>query len=612
MTFFLKLSIKNKLMVIILSVALPVVFIGFTINGFRVFTSFRSQMKNEAMMSAKLVSEYCITPLDFGYNDEAEDILSKLEARPEIFNGYLFDEDGSLFASYNKIEAVTPPSIPINDNYSKFEENWLHVFRTIKFNNKKKGTIYLRVSTAKLAKDLRHNLIELMFFGTGLIIIAYFLALRLQRVISRPILTLADTTEQISKEADYSIRVRKVGDDEIGTLYNSFNNMLEQIHIREIERDKAEEEKARLNEIIENTSDLVSLALPDTSLLYMNYAGREMLGWNEIDDIGDKSIAKVHTAWAFELVENEGIPAAIKNGVWHGETAIIASDGKEIPVLQVIMSHKLPTGELMYLSTIMRDITERKQAESEIRMLNADLEKRVKVRTEELEFANNELRQFAYAVSHDLKAPLRAVNQLATWISEDYYDSIDEDGQEQLKLLCSRVARMDHLIEGILQYSRLGRTQENEELLNLNELVEDVIESLAPPEHVTVNILSDLPTIKKDRARFGQVFQNLISNAIDCIEKPTGVIEIKCVESGAEWTFSVADNGPGIEEKHFERIFKIFQTLRPRDEKESTGIGLTLVKRIVELYSGKIWLDSEVGKGSTFFFTIPRNDKQAQ
>jgi signal transduction histidine kinase len=224
----------------------------------------------------------------------------------------------------------------------------------------------------------------------------------------------------------------------------------------------------------------------------------------------------------------------------------------------------------------------------------------------ELESVNQELKDFAYIASHDLKAPLRAIKTLADWISTDYADKIDQDGQEQLKLLRQRVDRMHNLIDGILQYSRVGRVRERLVEVELNKLLPEIIDILAPPANIKITVETELPTVKCEETRITQVFQNLLSNAVKYMDKPEGLIKVGCSEEGEFWKFSVADNGPGIEKKHWERIFKIFQTLVPRDEFESTGIGLTVVKKIVEIYDGKIWLDSEVGKGTTFFFTFPK------
>ncbi len=246
------------------------------------------------------------------------------------------------------------------------------------------------------------------------------------------------------------------------------------------------------------------------------------------------------------------------------------------------------------LISLKIEVFKRKQAEQK----QAEL-------LEQVEKANQDLKEFAYVTSHDLKAPLRGISSLAKWISEDYGDKFDEEGKKQIDMLLSRVNRMHNLIDGILQYSRVGRIKEKIVKINLNKLVPDVIDTLSPPANISVRIGNELPVVEFEETRIIQVFQNLISNAIKYINKPQGLVEIGCVEESGFWKFSVKDNGCGIEQKHFEKIFQIFQTLAPRDEFESTGVGLTVAKKIVELYGGRIWLESEIGIGTTFFFTLP-------
>ncbi|MBI5637274.1 MAG: PAS domain S-box protein [Nitrospinae bacterium] len=244
---------------------------------------------------------------------------------------------------------------------------------------------------------------------------------------------------------------------------------------------------------------------------------------------------------------------------------------------------------------IMEDISERKGREQEREAF-----------IEALNRSNEELKEFAYIVSHDLKAPLRAIGSLAEWISHDYADKLDEEGRENLALLLGRTKRMNALIEGILRYSRLGRLKPERDNLDANRIAGLVIGALAPPENITVRVEGTLPTVVYDRTHLEQLFQNLISNAIKHLGKPTGEVVISCRDADAMWEFCVRDTGQGIEEKHHERIFKIFQSLKPRDELESTGIGLTLVKKIVENNGGTVWITSAVGSGSEFHFTIPK------
>jgi PAS domain S-box-containing protein len=272
----------------------------------------------------------------------------------------------------------------------------------------------------------------------------------------------------------------------------------------------------------------------------------------------------------------------------------LRKDGTTFP-MDLAVGETRQGGRCMFTGSV-RDISERKRiAEQEALLMR------------ELESANEELKNFAYVVSHDLKAPLRAIGSLADWLSADYADKFDAEGKEHMRLLVSRVHRMDSLIDGILLYSRVGRVKETAAPVDLDSLVREIIDLLAPPPNIAVTIETPLPTIVTEPTRIQQVFQNLLSNAIKYMDKPEGKIRFGCVAEGSEWKFSVADNGPGIEERHFDRIFQLFQTLVPRDKVESTGVGLSLVKKIVEMYGGRIWLESSMGEGSTFFFTLPRN-----
>jgi signal transduction histidine kinase len=223
----------------------------------------------------------------------------------------------------------------------------------------------------------------------------------------------------------------------------------------------------------------------------------------------------------------------------------------------------------------------------------------------ELLAANRELSEFAYVVSHDLKAPLRGISSLASWLITDCGDKLGAEGREQLNLIGSRVCRLSALIDAILAYSRAGRSRDDRMPVALAPLVQNTIDLLMPPPHIQVLVLDALPALTIEAVKVQQVFQNLLSNAVDFMDKPQGRVTVSCVREDAVWRFSVADNGPGIEERHFTRIFQLFQTLASRDERERTGVGLALVKKIVELEGGRVWVQSTPGQGSCFHFTLP-------
>jgi signal transduction histidine kinase len=269
-------------------------------------------------------------------------------------------------------------------------------------------------------------------------------------------------------------------------------------------------------------------------------------------------------------------------------------------VNEVKMLLKEKDRHLKELNLHRNHLEERVEARTaELKQSNQQLQREIKVREKaeekqasllkELQSVNQELKEFAYVVSHDLKAPLRAIGSLSDWLLSDYGDKLDDEGKELVNLLDSRVRRMHNLIEGVLHYSRVGRIREERRNVNLNEALRNAIEMVSPPENMEIRIESDLPVVWVGRTRIEQVFQNLVSNAVKYMDKPKGLIKISCTSDDASWKFCVADNGPGIEEKYFEKIFQIFQTLTPKDE-----------------YGGRIWLESEVGVGTSFFFTLPK------
>ncbi len=267
----------------------------------------------------------------------------------------------------------------------------------------------------------------------------------------------------------------------------------------------------------------------------------------------------------------------------------------------------------MLCDSFNRMTSDLRKTTTSIENLNSEMEQRKQAETQQAlllqkpEAANQELKEFAYIVSHDLKAPLRGIKNIAGWIQTDYADKLDQDGIEKLNMMCTRVDRMKALIEGVLQYSRAGQSEEEWQEVDLNKIVSEVVDLLAVPEHIQITVQKDLPKVLYGSTRITQVFQNLISNAVKYMDKPEGRIRVAFTQDNDWWTFSVSDNGPGIEKEYFEKIFGVFQTLHPRDQYESTGIGLAVVKKIVEMAGGRVWVVSEVGKGCTFFFTVPKH-----
>ena len=369
-------------------------------------------------------------------------------------------------------------------------------------------------------------------------------------------------------------------------------------------RRQLETELARLVRVLEASEDYVELADANGRVIWNNPQLRQFIGMVD-DNSTNLSISSYYPKWAFDLVHLEGIPTAIKTGTWLGETALLNRDGQEIPVSQLIIAHKSDQGELEYISTVMRNLSLQKETERSLKKQTQELEvtnqELLKV-TALLKKRNQELDRFAYVTSHDLKAPLRAISNLAAWLNEDLEGQIPEENQQQLKLMQSRVKRMDGLIQGLLKYSRIGKNSTPITIVDVKELVMEVANFILPSSFELV-IASELPIIKTQALPLQQVFSNLIDNAIKYHHKANGKITVSMVEQAEFYQFCVTDDGIGIEPQYHDRIFTIFQTLQSRDSIESTGIGLSIVKKIVEGQKGRVWVESQLGEGANFYFT---------
>lgn len=275
----------------------------------------------------------------------------------------------------------------------------------------------------------------------------------------------------------------------------------------------------------------------------------------------------------------------------------VSMKGPDEDIIPCSVTAKLMLDENMLPSRIvgsMRNITRRKKAE--------EAQKHI---LDDLQYANKDLRDFAYITSHDLKSPLRAISTLATWINKDYASQFDENGKEQMNLLIGRVDRMNQLIEGLFQYSSLGSFKSERVEINTKELINKVMGKIDKVAGIKLNISENIPSVLFEKNRLEQVFFNLLHNSVTYMGKEEGEISITYELKDKFHYFYVTDTGMGIEDRYFDKIFQIFQTLQSRDDIESAGIGLALVKKIVEMNSGKIWVESEPGKGSTFSFTLP-------
>lgn len=339
----------------------------------------------------------------------------------------------------------------------------------------------------------------------------------------------------------------------------------------------------------------------DVKFIYSNRTIHDLLGYDEAE-VSPQRQGRSYYAPLMHPDDYATLPEWRERYAQLADGAIIESEArwmhKERGVIWLntreMVYERTPDGQVRQILGTMRDVTERKQAEEQRQQLLA-----------RLEAANQELKDFAYVISHDLRAPLRGVSSIAHWLLTEYGERFDDESQELLNLLAGRVRRMEQMINGVLEYSRIGRETSITSRVDVHQIVTQVIQDIVPVERIHVRVETPLPTVRGDATRIRQVFQNLIDNGVKFMDKPKGEICIRCQRDATMWRFDIQDNGPGIAPEHFERVFQLFQTLNPKDKFESTGVGLALTKRIIEMYNGKIWLESQEHHGTTFHFTLP-------
>lgn len=385
-------------------------------------------------------------------------------------------------------------------------------------------------------------------------------------------------------------------------VQNLLTELEEKVQLRtkelEISRDELWESEKLYKFLYHNSSVMYASSEPiNSTLIKCNQTLCKRLGYTEAELIGQHLLKIYHPS------VHEKVKALVKvfketGEIKNQELVLLTKKGKKIDIIANVSAVRSQTGTIRYSRANYVDITPFK------------IQQRKLLRAGELlKQQNAEMQQFVYIASHDLQEPLRTVTTLTDILAEDYAEHFDEDGKQSLSFINEATGRMRNLIIDLLTYGRIGKDKVLEEV-NIQEKVENVkqdLTSMIEESGASIN-LGDLPTIKGYKIELRQLFQNLLTNSIKFRkqgENPT--IDIMAEPEGSGWRFSVKDNGIGIAPEHTEKIFKIFQRLHNRNMYEGTGIGLANCKKIIDLHQGKIWVESELGKGSTFYFFIPKN-----
>jgi signal transduction histidine kinase/DNA-binding NarL/FixJ family response regulator len=310
----------------------------------------------------------------------------------------------------------------------------------------------------------------------------------------------------------------------------------------------------------------------------------------------DVSPANAPRVWGLAIAHN-----CIKPRVWQPDELNLLTE------ISIQMAIAIQQAELII--DLRQTLAQQQAIEQQLRDRVLEIEQtnlQLSVATNLLEKRNQELDEFACIASHDLQAPLRGIANLANWLSSDLDGQLPAENQHQIDSIQSRVLQMSTLINGLLQYARVGREQFDAMTINVGKIVAEVIETLDPPPEFSIKLAENLPTLRTQVLLLKQVFANLIDNAIKYHDRPNGSIEILAIERDYFWQFTAIDDGPGIAPEHHKKIFGIFQTLTVRDDKKGSGVGLAIVQKIVESQGGVVWIDSDLGRGSAFSFTWPK------
>lgn len=587
--------IKQKLVIITLlttGIALVLAGVG---NVLADALLFRGYVQRDLTVLARVIADNSTAALAFDDPGTAAEILGALKARPHVDGACIYrsaDQNATtIFAQYAPVASFRCPALqgmtPVASAQAKT------ITEPIVLESRRIGTLVLLYDLGELNDRVR--LFGATVFGVFLLasIAAFLISNRLRAVIARPVARLVDATRAVSATGDYSVRAEKLSNDELGVLVDRFNEMLARIEARDSDVKKAfqevENERARFQFMAESMPQKIFTATPEGDIDYFNGQWMEFTGltFEQIKGWG----------WA-QFVHPDDLEGNIqdwKRSLQTGEPFTFQqrfrrSDGKYRWHLSRAHAMRDPNGTITMWIGSNTDIHEQKEIEEELRR------------------ANDDLQQFAYSASHDLQEPIRNVAVYSEIVARRYRHLLDADGQQFLAFLREGGHRLATLVSDLLAYTRASMAELSENAIGASDVLQTSLSTLADPirESGAVVTADELPEVYMGDVHLELVFQNLIGNAVKYRSAEPPRIHISARNMGGEWCFSIQDNGIGIDPQYKEKIFGVFKRLSHDQRYSGTGIGLAICQRVVERYGGRIWVESELGKGATFYFTVPR------